>query len=159
MGGPESGFSDVGFGPREVPLELRLRRSAPGFSTLRTSPLTTTGTRRRRNDHTFAQRSTRRALDRVEQVEQPMPLLALGIVQPSTDERSRGGLASLSERLERGAIPSYVHTPNVRAALAPSTPRETSAVDLCHRPGQPSAAIDARRHERATAKEPFVKHL
>jgi hypothetical protein len=88
-----------------------------------------------------------------------MPLLALGIVQPSTDERSRGGLASLSERLERGAIPSYVHTPNVRAALAPSTPRETSAVDLCHRPGQPSAAIDARRHERATAKEPFVKHL
>jgi hypothetical protein len=56
-----------------------------------------------------------------------MPLLALGIVQPSTDERSRDGLASLGERLERGAIPSYIHTPNVQAALALSTAPETSA--------------------------------
>jgi hypothetical protein len=58
-----------------------------------------------------------------------MPLLALGIVQPSTDERSHGGLASLSERLERGAIPSYVHPPNLRAPLPWVNPRAADGAE------------------------------
>ena len=44
-----------------------------------------------------------------------MPLVAFGIGEPPTDQRAFGGLSSLGERLERGAIPSYVHTSNLRA--------------------------------------------
>jgi hypothetical protein len=43
-----------------------------------------------------------------------MPLLPLGVVQPTASQSPCGGLTSLGQRLERGAIPSYVHTPKLR---------------------------------------------
>jgi hypothetical protein len=54
------------------------------------------------------------SLDRVKQVYEPQPLLSFGVVNRAAHQRFHGRSTSLGERLERGAIPSNVHSSSVR---------------------------------------------